>query len=212
MTNSKTFYYNGPKNDNKSLDFGSGCALFIGFAAIIYLIALLDSVEDIKEYGWQIALALLMGGSLLFGIFRQKGKKSNKKVVIKNNYLLMEDVSIHLANCTLDTYNKGNRFERYHLWDNKGKMAIYSVFEDDLSRFFTKEYPAQTCTREVTEISTSGPSVKVTAGTHVFGYDLLTGHFYFIEDRKGINRFTPEIFAYDGKYALRKRSGRLKNS
>ncbi len=82
------FYYNGRKAPSTGYDVASGCLMFIGFAAIIYFFTLIDDVKDIEEYWLQILFIFMMAGTLLFGMFRKKGKLHTYKIEIKNDYLL----------------------------------------------------------------------------------------------------------------------------
>ena len=66
------FYHQGNKHKSNNPDAFSSCLILIGFAAIIYLVTLIDSLDDLKEYWWQIVLALFMGGiqgNMLFAFY-----------------------------------------------------------------------------------------------------------------------------------------------
>lgn len=71
------FYRQGTKKPSNEPGFVSGCLLIIGFGAIIFLLSMLESLENVKEYFFQIVLALIVGISLAFSIFRKKGQISN---------------------------------------------------------------------------------------------------------------------------------------
>ncbi len=198
-----TFYYHGRKKSGSGLDFLSGCFLFIGFGAIIYLFTLLDSIEDLKEHWWPLLLVLIMAASVLIGIFRKKGKLSRRKISLKDGYLHMDQFSAAVNTLTLDEYTKDGAFERYHLWDSQGKIAVFSVYPDALSAHFKAEFPEQCFTHKVSISSGRGSSVRVTTTQkRLFGYDLDGGDYYIVQDKEAIAKFTPQTFAYDPKYSV----------
>ena len=111
------FYYQGNKNKSNTPGFASGCLILIGFGAIIYMITLLDSIGDLKEYWWQILLAFVMGVSLFATMFAKKAKLFNYHVSIKDGYFKIEKISIPIEKLILDYYSNNNTFIRYHLRD-----------------------------------------------------------------------------------------------
>lgn len=193
------FFYRGTKKSNEP-DVASGCVLLIGFAAIIYLITLLDDLEDWSEYGWQIALAFVMGGSLLVSIFSRKAKLTNRHVVIENDYLKMEKVGIPMNKLKMDIYAIDGNFTRYHLRDVDGKMAIYSVLEDDLLIHFQENLKDQINFVEEHSSKHEGPYISVRAENQSLYYDLESGKYTLTRKNQEEVSFLPEIFAYDGKY------------
>ena len=125
------FFYNG-KTPSKGYDIASGCLLIIAFSVIIFLFTMLDSIEDLKEYAFQLILALIIGVGFIFQLFRKKGKLHTNKIEIKNDFLFINNLKILTDNITLDIYTFNNSFSRYHFWDSKGMFSVYSVIEDDL--------------------------------------------------------------------------------
>lgn len=201
------FYHQGSKKSNEPGVF-SGCLLLIGLGAIIFLISLLESLEDVKEYWWQIVLAFFMGGSLLTSMFSKRGKISNKHIEIKNGFLIIEKVTISLDEIIIDLYKTTKGFRRYHVRDKKGKIAVFSILKDDLIDHFVTHLKDQVF--EFNEISSKhdGPYISVFAEDRKLYYDLERGKYTIIEkDDKEIS-FIPEVYTYDGKYKLGKPLGR----
>ena len=194
------FYYNGRKVSENGLDLAKGCLLIIGFGAIIFMFTLFESWDDVQEYIWQIILVLIMGFSALFSIFRKRGQLSTRKIEFKNSYLYLGKEGVPMGNLSLDIYTKNGTFERYHLWDNQGVIAVFSVYEDELSDYFIQNFKTQTNIRKISVSTTGGSRVKITAQKRLLGYDLDGGDYYIIDDGKETARFTPRAYAYDGKY------------
>lgn len=193
------FYHNGTKKSNEP-GIAGGCLLLIGFGAIIFLLFQLKDMEDVKEYGWQIILAIVMGVSLFSMFFAKKAKLSNRHIIIENDYLKIEKVGVPLKNTVLDIYKKGNEFKRYHLRDTDGKIAIYSALEDDLKTYFEEELQDQVQYYKEHSSKHDGPYVSVAAEHQSLFYNLDSGKYTItLEDETEIS-FLPEVFTYDGKY------------
>ena len=193
------FYYNGTKKSN-DIGFGSGCVLLIGFAALIYFFTLIDGIEDLKEYWIEIGIVSLMGISLTIALFGKKGELSNRHVVIENDYLKLDKVSVPLSTIRLDVYLKESKFRRYHLRDTEGKLTIYSVFEDDLYRHILENYPEQTSKFQEESSKQDGPYVSILAESQSLYYDLDSGKYTIKENKENTLSHLPEIYTYDGKY------------
>lgn len=193
------FYHNGTKKSNEP-SITSGCLVLIGFAAIIFLLTQLKSLEDVEEYGWQIVLAITMGVSLFSMFFAKKAKLSNRHVVIENNYLTMEKVGVPLKNMVLDVYKNDKEFKRYHLRDTEGKIAIYSTLKDDLKTYFEEELSNQVQYFEEDSNKHDGPYVSVTAVGQSLFYNLDSGKYTITKEDESEISFLPEVFTYDGKY------------
>ena len=174
--------------------------MFIGFAAIIYFFTLIDDIEDLEEYWLQILFIFMMAGTLLFGMFRKKGKLHTYKIEIKNDYLKVNDVSIKMDTLILDVYVKSGQFIRYHLRDTLGKLAIYSIFEDDLSKYFLENFPNQTNALQEISNKNDGPNVSVISNKQTLNYDLGSGKYSIKTEKQTVVSFTPDVYAYDGKY------------
>lgn len=197
------FYYNGKKKSNNP-DIFSGCLLLIGFGAIIFMLTMLKDVDDLKEYGFQIIIALIAGGSFVFSVFRKKGRIHNYKIQIKNSTLLFGDFKIPVEQITIDVYKKESSFCRYHLRDSKGKIAIYSVYEDDLLKNFVDTFPNQSFVFQELSSKHDGAFIISKSEKRSLFYNLETGHYKIVESDEATISFTPEIYTYDGKYKIGK--------
>lgn len=190
------FYSSAKRKPSNSIGFLSGCMLLIGFGAIIFFLSLLDDIEDLSDYWFQLVLVTLMGGSVLYGVFRKKGKMHNSKVTIKNDYFHMGKFSTPLNKINLDIYYSNDQFNRYHIWDNAGVVAIYSVYQDELIDYLKEALPEQTQTHLILKSSSN----QITAHDRSLSYDLDTGEYTIQKlDGEPIN-VTPKIYAYDRKY------------
>lgn len=193
------FFYNGPKKSNEP-DMFSGCLLLVGFGAIIFLLTQLEDLGDVKEYGWQIVLALIMGGSLFAMMFAKKAKLSNRHLVIENGYLKVEKISISMETLILDVYRRNDEFARYHLRDTAGKIAIYSVLKDDLLTHFEEELPSQVRHLEEHSKKHDGPFISVIAEGQSLYYNLDSGKYTLTQEGQPEISLVPEVFNYDGRY------------
>jgi hypothetical protein len=193
------FFYRGAKKSNEP-DVASGCLLIIGFGAIIYLITLLEDLDDWQEYGWQIALAFLIGGSFIASMFAKKAKLTNRHIVIENDYLKMEKIGVPLNNLVMDIYSNNGNFKRYHLRDQEGKVTIYSVLEDDLLLHFQENLSSQVNIVEENSSKHEGPYISVKGKNQSLYYNLESGKYTLTQKDQPEISFLPEIFAYDGKY------------
>ena len=193
------FFYNGRK-PSKGYDIASGCMIVVFFSAMIFFFTRFDNLEDLKEYTFELLFILLMAGSILFQVFRKKGKLHTYKIEIANNYLYVNDLKIPIDNITLDKYTLNNRFFRYHLWDSKGVFSIFSVEEDDLLKSFENEFPNHTNTYEELSAKQDGPSVSVICENIRLNYDLDSGEFTKEKDGEIVFSAVPEFYIYDPKY------------
>jgi hypothetical protein len=193
------FYYNGTKKSNEP-GFASGCVLLIGFGALIFFFTLLDDIEDLKEYWIEIILVSVMGVSLVGMLFAKKGQLTNRHVIIENDYFKLDKVGVPLSKMQLDVYQKDSKFSRYHLRDSEGKIAIFSVFEDDLYRHFTEQHAEQTQQLQELSAKHDGPYISVKSDTQSLYYHLDTGKYSIRREGSSEVSFLPEIYTYDGKY------------
>lgn len=202
------FYHQGNKNKSNNPGAFSGCLVLIGFGAIVYLITLLDSFEDVEEYLWQIILAIIMGASLLASVFAKRAKLFNYHITLENDFLKIGEISIPTQNLILDAYySKDDVFTRYHLRDKEGKIAIYSVLQDDLLNYFTDNLSEQTQFLEETSHKYDGPYISVNSNKQSLLYNLETGKYTINSEKQTEISFLPEIYSYDGKYKLGKPLG-----
>ena len=119
------FYHQGKKGKPNEVSPASGCLLLIGFGAIVFLFTLLDDIDDLKEYLFEIIGLLVMGISVTYGLFSKKGKIANKHITIKDGYFKVDKASVPLDTITVDYYVINDNFSRYFLRDQKGNIAIY---------------------------------------------------------------------------------------
>lgn len=193
------FFYNGTKKSN-DIGFGSGCVLMIGFGALIFFFTLLEDVEDLKEYLFEIILVSIMGISLVLQLTRKKGDLSSRHVVVENNYLKLDTVGVPLANIEMDIYLKESKFHRYHIRDKEGKIAIYSVHKDNLYDYILDSFPNQTHQFEELSSKQDGPYITVKAEGRKLYYNLDIGKYIITLDDGSEIANLPDIYAYDGKY------------
>jgi len=193
------FYYNGTKKSNEP-GFASGCVLLIGFAALIFFFTLLDDVEDLKDYLIEIILVAVMGISLVVMLFGKKAQLTNRHVVIENEYFKLDKVGVPISNMQLDVYQKGLQFRRYHLRDKTGKIAVFSVFEDDLYHYFLENHSEQTELFQELSAKQEGPYISVRGENQTLYYDLNSGKYALKREGEQDISLLPEIYTYDGKY------------
>lgn len=197
------FYHQGKKKSNQP-GIASGCLILIGFSAIIFMFSLIDSVDDFKEYSFQIILAVLVGAGLLFSLFRKKATLHNFHISIADKRFKIGKISVLLDEITMDCYEKEGSFSRYHLRDKKGKIAIYSVIPDDLYTYFTDKLESQTHVFEENSYKYNGPDISVFTNQQSLHYDLETGRYEINKGKQSAISFLPEIYSYDGNYKLGK--------
>ena len=194
------FYYNGRKKSSTGNDIAIGCLLFVAFGAIIMFFSLIDDIEDLEEYWLELIFIFLMAGGTIFSIFRKKGKLYTHRIEITDSFLKMNDIQAKLEDIQLDIYFKEDSFERYHLWDKEGKISLFSVYEDDLSKHFKDSYSSQVNKYSVNRTFTDGPHIKVNTPDRTLSYNLDVGN-YSISNAEGIvvNHIS-KAYAYDGRY------------
>lgn len=193
------FYYQG-KKPSSSYDIATGCLLFIGFGAIIFLLSLLEDLEDLEDVMLELVLVTLMGGSVLYGVFRKKGTFHTHRITCKEDALVINKVSIPIDTIHLDVYTHDKAFNRYHLWDSKGVLSIYSVYEDDFLKYFSENYPDHTRHHEISKTSSSGYHYRIITNNTTLYYDLDSGGFTFMENDNEVAKMVPEFYVYDPKY------------
>lgn len=196
------FYHKGVKKSNKT-SASEGCLFIIGFGAIIFFLTLLDDVEDLKDYFFELVLVLIMGISLAFSLFGKKGKLSNFHVTLKNNYFTIEKVNVPIENIIIDIYQTKGTFIRYHLRDTKGEIAIFSVVKDDLLSYFEEHLPNSIKIQEETSRKHDGPFISVLGSQNLF-YNLDSGKYTINAKKQTEISFLPKVYTYDPKYKLGK--------
>lgn len=126
------FLYKGRKRTNNEFSGFSGVTFLIGSAALIYFFTLADA-DSIKEYAIELIAIILMTASLLYNLFRTKGKLLSSSIILQQEGIWLKETGlVPFETLHLDVYvHKGN-FSRYHLWDQHRAIAVFSVREDDL--------------------------------------------------------------------------------
>tara|TARA_R110001632_G_scaffold11422_3_gene41228 strand:+ start:2644 stop:3261 length:618 start_codon:yes stop_codon:yes gene_type:complete len=195
------FYYNGKKAPSKSYDVANGCLLIIALGAIIFMFTLMEDIEDLKEYWLQILIVLVVGSSLLYGVFRKKGELHTYRIAFKNDYLIINKAHVSIEQIHLDIYNSAtDGFHRYHFWDTKGVLSIYSTIEDDLLDYFSTNHQPQTAKYIETSASGNGSKYRVITEDGSLCYDLESGEYTIERNNETIVSRVPEFYIYDPKY------------
>lgn len=197
------FYHQGKKKTNETSK-SEGCLLIIGFIALIFFFTLLDDIDDLKDYFFEIIGIILMSGSILYAIFAKKGKLSNYHIELRNDYFKIEKANLPIENIILDIYQNGNSFRRYHLRDTEGKISIFSVFKDDLTNYFLKNHPNQVFEFQEESKKYDGPFVTIIGEHRNLYYDLNSGKFTIKQKGKETISSIPDVYTYDSKYKLGK--------
>ena len=198
------FYHQGNKKKSNEVGVASGCLLLIGFSALIYFFTLLKDIDDVKEYLFQIIGVSAMAITLTIGLFSKKGKIANKNITIKDGYFKIDKVSIKIENIIVDYYYKNGEFVRYFLRDTAGKIAIYSVIEDELITYFIKNFKEQLFSLEETYHKYEGPYITVKTNAQTFYYDLDSGKYNIKKEGETTISHTPDVYDYDANYKLGK--------
>lgn len=198
------FYHQGSKKKSNELGVASGCLLFIGFGAILFFFTLLDDIDDLNDYLFEITGVLVMAISVTYGLFSKKGKIANKHIKIKNDYFQIDNVNILLDTITIDYFMIEDKFSRYFLRDSQGKIAIYSVLNDDLIAYFLEKKPQQVTILEETYHKYEGPYISVKSDYSSLYYDLESGKYTIKKQDEPSISFTPDVYDYDANYKLGK--------
>ena len=198
------FYRQGTKKPSNEPDMVSGCLLIVAFGAIFFLLSMLESWDDLKEYFFQIILALFIGVGFIASMFQKKGHISNQNIIIKNGKLKFEKVKVPLETISLVVFKKGDQFQRYFVRDEKVLIAIFSIFQDDLLNYFTEKIPEKITSIQEESHKHDGPYVSVWSADQNLYYNLDTGSYTLkINNTKEISHL-PEVYTYDPKYKLGK--------
>jgi hypothetical protein len=168
--------------------------------AIIFLFTSLDSLGDLKEYAFQLIIAIVVFASIVYQVFRKKGKLHTNKIEIATDYLFINNLKVPTNNITLDIYTVNNNFNRYHFWDSKGIFSIFSVVEDDLLNSFKNSYPENTNTYEEISSTMDGSSVSIGSTSVHLNYDLESGAFSKQKIDEPVSKTIPDFFIYDPNY------------
>jgi len=118
-----------------------------------------------------------MAISVTYGLFSKKGKIANKHITIKDDYFKIDKVSVLLDTITIDCFMIEGKFSRYFLRDSQGKIAIYSVLNDDVIDYFLEKKPQQVTILEETYHKHEGPYISVKANDNNLYYDLESGKY-----------------------------------
>ena len=86
---------------------------------------------------------------------------SNQNIIIKNGKLKFEKVKVPLETISLVVFKKGDQFQRYFVRDEKGLIAIFSIFPDDLLNYFSKKIPEKITSIQEESHKHDGPYVSV---------------------------------------------------
>ena len=144
-----------------------------------------------------------MAGSLFFSLFARKGKIANKHITIKNGFFSVDKLNVRLEEISIDYYIRDDKFNRYFLRDSHGKLAIFSVYEDDLMRYFLEKLPSQVEPLKEVSSKHKGPYISVISEQQKLYYDLERGK-YTLEKEEITISHVPDVFDYDAKYKLGK--------
>lgn len=197
------FYHKGKKKNN-SPSIVSGCLLIFGLACIFYLLTLLENINEIKDYAFELIIAITVVIGYLSTVFTKRGKLSNYHINIKNNFFSIEKINIPLTDIHIDVYKKNDDFKRYHLKDDKGKVAVFSVFKDDLLAYFEENLSKQITVIQQNSQKNESAFVSVLSEKQNLFYDLTTGKYTINKKKQSKVSFTPEVYTYDPKYKLGK--------
>jgi hypothetical protein len=193
------YFYNGKKPSVAS-NIASGCFLLVAIVVIILLFSVMDDFDDLEGHYLELFFILIMAGSAIYGFFKKKGKLHTHKIEITKDNLHVNDFKIPINNITLDIYNIDVSFNRYHLWDSKGILSIFSIFEDDLYNDFINSFKENIKLHKEISSSQNGASVSVKSDDNHLSYDLESGEFKIIKDSETVFNKTPQFFIYDPKY------------
>ena len=193
------FYYQG-KKPSSSYDTASGCLLIIGFGAIVFLITLLEDLDDLKDNFFQLILVTIMGISVLYGFFRKKGTLYTHRITCEKDHIGINKIKIPIETLKLDVYLNNTQFNRYHFWDSKGILAVYSIYEDDFLDYFKSTFPDKTNYHSIESASGSTGNYRVSSSDSTLYYDLESGGFTIVKGKRETEKIIPEFFVCDPKY------------
>ncbi len=198
------FYQKGKKKPSNEPDAVSGCLLIIGFGAIVFLISMMEDLDDLIEYIWQILIALFIGIGFVVSMFQKKGHISNQNVIVKNGKLKIEKIVTQLEDIIVDLYQYDGIFNRYHLRDKEGKIAVFSIDEDDLLTYFKENHSDQVHHIHQQSHKHDGPYVSVIAEEQKLYYNLDSGDYKIVKPDGSEISHLPLVYTYDPKYKLGK--------
>lgn len=164
--------------------------LFIGFSALFFFFSMADG-DDIREYWLELMFIAFMAMGIFKSIFSKKPEPLQTDITLTDDELALTGVHCNIPLSTLhfDTYHQANALERYHLWDEEGTLALFSVEEDALSTALgdlRDNGAIQGDHYSVEHSSGQGGSVIVSAANkkgHRLSYDLESGEFKLRYDR-----------------------------
>ncbi|QCK16537.1 hypothetical protein [Mangrovivirga cuniculi] len=182
--------------------------MMIGIGALFFFFSMVDGIEDIKEYGWQLLIIFGMLFSILYRMFKKNTHSTNATIYLKEEGISIADIGlIPFKDLRLDLYYAKGSFCRYHLYDTKGQIAFYSILEDDLSKTLEAEGKIKVQDRKER-------SVKLKNSTIYYGfneeatliYDLDNGEYTFKGKDVDTKSVKPSLYAIDPKYKLEEAS------
>lgn len=183
---------------------GKGCLtagkIFFGIVGITACITYFI-FRDPSDFGFETLLIIGIAGSLVYEFFRPKAKSIELSMKIDKNFLYLVEEKIPFGTLHLHLYADGKRLRRYHLWDDHGLIAIYSIHKDALVRNLNE---LGVLTEQFKEISSSNSG---SGGVSVFCenkrklyYSLETGEFWINEPEKDEINIMPKYVIVDPKY------------
>ncbi|MAD96176.1 MAG: hypothetical protein CMB99_02510 [Flavobacteriaceae bacterium] len=198
------FYQKGKKKPSNEPDAVSGCLLIIGFGAIVFLFSMMEDLDDLLEYIWQILIALFIGIGFVVSMFQKKGHISNQNVIVKNGKLKIEKIATPLEEIIIDHYQQDGTFKRYHLRDKAGKIAVFSIDQDDLLAYFKENHPDQVQSLKYKDHMHDGPYVSLIAEEQKLYYNLDSGEYKIVKPDNSEISYLPLVYTYDPQYKLGK--------
>ena len=191
-----TFKYNGKKN--KFYNQTQGCSLLIAIVATVTMFSI-GGKEIFSEYLIQSLIISVIVIGMIIRLFKKKSKNLTYSITLDKESIFIVNVgSILLTNISIDIYSINDEFSRYHLYDNKHRFAIYSVFSDE---FIEDLINLPVHIKHINEISSRAYTDEVVVkseGDQELKYSLVSGFYQFKNEEKVI----PDNFMYDPKFTL----------
>lgn len=193
------------KQANPNTDEGGGVVqgLFtlIGMVALVFFFSMMESMDDILEYGWGLLAVFGMLFSILYGMFKKKATVTEAKVFVKEEGIWMAGIDLILyENLHLDCYYAEGAFCRYHLYDTTGLLAIYSVKEDEFYKELLRQGKAKIKKREERQVRKDDATVHCSFAEGKLIYELDSGAYTFEGLAEESKKVLPKTFAIDPQY------------
>lgn len=168
----------------------------------MFFFSMVESIDDIREYGWELIIIFGMMSSTIYGFFKKKPPLTDANIFLKEEGIWLAGTGlISYKNLHLDLYSARGAFSRYHLWDTEGQLAIYSVYKDELATELASQKEA--IVKEYTErsVKKAGDSIfcKYDEGATLV-YELDSGAYILNKFSAESKKVTPKAFAIDPKY------------